>query len=205
MSFDTIQTTENGTVRAKRRMNSEVRTREHLFRHEVDTLIEVAKQNKRGGAQHPIGQRHALMIMVCFNHGLRASELVDLRWSQIDFKSNTITVQRLKGSDDSTHHLTPDEIRGLKKIAVHPEFVFPTERNMPMTTRGFHKLIAELGVKAGMKESVHPHMLRHAKGYDLANRGTDLRLIQSYLGHRNVQNTVGYTQIAANRLKGLER
>ena len=70
-----------------------------------------------------------------------------------------------------------------------------------MTTMGFHHLIQRLGKAAEMPFAVHPHMLRHACGYKLANDGHDTRAIQAYLGHRNIQNMTRYTALAPQRFK----
>ena len=66
---------------------------------------------------------------------------------------------------------------------------------------GARKLVARLGVAAKLKFPVHPHMLRHACGYQLANQGVDTRALQAYLGHRNIQHTVRYTELASTRFK----
>jgi type 1 fimbriae regulatory protein FimB/type 1 fimbriae regulatory protein FimE len=71
-----------------------------------------------------------------------------------------------------------------------------------MTDSAIRKLVARAGEAAGIEMPVHPHMLRHACGYTLANRGTDTRAIQAYLGHRNIQHTVRYTELAADRFNG---
>ena len=80
-------------------------------------------------------------------------------------------------------------------------FIFTSERGAPLTTAGFRKLIARLGLAAKFDFPVHPHMLRHACGYQLANRGVDTRSLQAYLGHRNIQHTVRYTELAPARFK----
>jgi site-specific recombinase XerD len=71
---------------------------------------------------------------------------------------------------------------------------------------GFRKLISRLAQTAGLGSlTAHPRMLRHATGYALANRGMDTRALQAYMGHSNIQNTVGYTQLNANRFQGIWR
>jgi type 1 fimbriae regulatory protein FimB/type 1 fimbriae regulatory protein FimE len=78
-----------------------------------------------------------------------------------------------------------------------------SERGGPLTENAVGKLVARAGEAAGLELEVHPHMLRHACGYYLANKGTDTRAIQAYLGHRNIQHTVRYTELAADRFNGL--
>jgi type 1 fimbriae regulatory protein FimB/type 1 fimbriae regulatory protein FimE len=140
-----------------------------------------------------------------FRHGLRVSEAVDLKWEQIDFKSARIHVNRLKNGTDSTHPLDGVELRALRKLKREYEgpFVFVTERGGPLTRSTVNKMIERAGRKAGLELSVHPHMLRHACGYYLANKGMDTRLIQDYLGHKSITHTVRYTQLAADRFTGL--
>ena len=144
------------------------------------------------------------MILLAFRHGLRASELCSLKWDQFDMKQGTIHVNRLKNGIASVHPLGGVELRALRKLQrEEPEsrFLFLSERGAPMTTGGFRKLVQRAGEKAKFPFSLHPHMIRHACGYKLANDGRDTRAIQLYMGHRNIQNTVTYTQLSAERFK----
>jgi type 1 fimbriae regulatory protein FimB/type 1 fimbriae regulatory protein FimE len=95
-------------------------------------------------------------------------------------------------------------LRALKREAKSP-FVFVSERGAPFSVAGFAKLVERTGVEAGMPFKCHPHMLRHACGYALANRGTDTRTLQAYLGHRSIQSTVRYTELAPGRFKNIWR
>jgi site-specific recombinase XerD len=83
--------------------------------------------------------------------------------------------------------------------------VFTTERGGPFSTSAFAKLIEAAGVKAGLPFPVHAHMLRHACGYALANAGHDTRSLQAYLGHKNIQHTVRYTEMSPTRFKDFWR
>ena len=96
------------TITPRRPPNAELRTREHLTDTEVEALIEVVKENRDG-------HRDALMILLAYRHGLRAAEVVDLRWEQIDFKSATLHVRRLKNGTPATHPLTGRELRALRR------------------------------------------------------------------------------------------
>jgi integrase len=196
--------TEKRTVDAvgmpRRRGNAEYRPREHLTEKEVAKLIEAAKANRWG-------QRDACMILIAFRHGLRASELCELQWSDVEFETAALHIRRAKGSATGTHPLAGDELRqlrALKREAVSP-FVFVTERGSPFSRAGFAKLIERAGEAAGLPFPVHAHMLRHACGYALANKGVDTRTLQAYLGHRSIQSTVRYTELAPGRFKGLWR
>ncbi len=77
--------------------------------------------------------------------------------------------------------------------------IFPTERGTPMTRAGCRKMLARTGAASPLAFPVHPHMLRHACGYKLANEGHDTRAIQHYLGYKNIQHTVRYTVLKADR------
>ena len=138
-------------------------------------------------------------------HGLRASELTDLRWDQVDFPTATLHVRRVKQGTPSTHPILGDELRWLRKLQheQHPKspFMFTSERGSPFTTAGFARMVERAGVQAKLGFKAHPHMLRHACGYALANEGHDTRALQAYLGHRNIQHTVRYTELAPERFK----
>jgi integrase len=183
-----------------RQRNSDRRPREHLTPAEVDQLIATAKQRGR------YGQRNATAILLAYTHGLRVSELVRLQWSQIDFADGVIHVKRLKGGRPSTQPLRGAEVRTLRQLRrdwPEGQFLLQTERGGPMTAAGFRKMLAAIGTAAGFPWSVHPHQLRHATGYKLANDGVDTRTLQQYLGHRSIQHTVRYTELAADRFNGL--
>jgi integrase len=188
--------TENRTV-PKRPTNRELRTREYLTPGEVKNLMAAARQNRNG-------HRDATMILVTFRHGLRATEVCQLRWDQYDLKRGTLHVNRIKNGIESVHPVGGEELRALRKLQreeVENRYVFVSERGAPLTHEGFLKMVKRAGVAAKLPFSVHPHMLRHACGYKLANDGHDTRAIQLYMGHKNIQNTVGYTQLSAGRFK----
>jgi type 1 fimbriae regulatory protein FimB/type 1 fimbriae regulatory protein FimE len=195
--------TVNRTVTTpSRKRNAEYRTREHLTGAEVDRLINAAKANRWG-------HRDATMILVAFRHGLRSSELVDLRWDQIDFTHAVLHVRRAKKGTPATHPVLGDEMRALRKLQREQDpkspFVFTSERGSPFTTAGFARMVERAGVEAKLGFPAHPHMLRHACGFALANKGHDTRALQAYLGHRNIQHTVRYTELSPGRFKDFWR
>jgi len=149
------------------------------------------------------------MVLVAYRHGLRASELVDLRWNQVDFRSAVLHVRRVKQGTPSVHPIIGDELRALRRLKREQEpkspFVFTSERGAPFTTAGFARMVERAGIEARLGFKVHPHMLRHACGYALANRGHDTRALQAYLGHKNIQHTVRYTELAPDRFKNFWR
>jgi integrase len=139
------------------------------------------------------GHRDATMVLIAFRHGLRASELVYLRWDQVDFEHGLLHVRRLKNGSPATHPLTGKELRALRRLQREQElkspFVFTSERGTPFTRRGFQAIVERAGKAAGFDMKIHPHMLRHACGFKLANDGVDTRTIQAYLGHKSIQHS----------------
>jgi site-specific recombinase XerD len=186
------------TVMPRRVKNADLRTREYLTENEIEALMAAARQNRHA-------HRDAIMILVAYRHGLRASELADLSWDQIDFATATLHVRRVKRGTPSTHPILGDELRALRRLQREQEpmspFVFTSERGAPFSTAGFARMVERAGVEAQLGFKAHPHMLRHACGYALANKGHDMRAVQAYLGHRNIQHTVRYTEVSATRFK----
>jgi site-specific recombinase XerD len=182
--------------------NSAYRTREHLTPSEVEQLLSVARTNRHG-------HRDALMILVTYRHGLRVSELIDLRWDQIDFNAGNMHVRRVKNGTPSTQPLQGDELRALRRLQREQDrkslFVFTSERNAPFSVSGVAALVARVAKAAGFTFKAHPHMLRHGCGFKIANDGHDTRSLQAYLGHRNISNTVKYTELAAGRFRNFWR
>jgi integrase len=185
-----------------RKPNAELRTREYLTGAEVEKLIEAAKSNRWA-------LRDATMILVAYRHGFRSSELTDLRWDQIDFNHGTMHVRRVKKGTPATHPIMGDELRALRRLQREQNpaspFVFTSERGAPFGATGFARLLERAGEAAGLGFKTHPHMLRHACGYALANKGHDTRALQAYLGHKSIQHTVRYTELAPTRFKDFWR
>jgi integrase len=194
-------TREIRTVTLRRPKNGAVRTREHLTPGEVDRLIEAARGNRHG-------HRDATMILMAYRHGLRAAELCDLRWDQVDFRGGVLHTRRLKNGTPSTHPIQGDELRALRRLQRESEaspFVFVSERGSPFTTAGFARMLERAAAAAGLGIKAHPHMLRHACGFALANKGHDTRAIQGWLGHRSITSTAIYTALAPGRFKDFWR
>lgn len=181
--------------------NIEQRNREYLTPSEIEQLINVGKKNTRNGL------RDATMILICFRHGLRVSELVSLKWSQIELKQGLLHVVRRKSGVNTTHPLYSVELRALKSLKkeyshMELDYVFISERKQPISDATFRKMLAKAGRDAGFDMPIHPHMLRHSTGFKLVNDGHDIRSIQHYLGHKNIQHTVRYTEVSPSRFKG---
>jgi type 1 fimbriae regulatory protein FimE len=188
----------SGKVPPRRLPNHTLRTREHLTPAEVEALMAAAGRLGRHG------HRDATLILLAYRHGLRVGELIALRWDQLDLRQGLLHVARLKHGVPSTHPVRGPELRALRRLQRdYPTsaYVFTTERGGPLTDSAVRKILARAGGAAGLDFPVHPHMLRHACGYKLANDGHDTRAIQHYLGHRNIQHTVRYTELASDRFK----
>lgn len=173
-------------------------SRKFLTRHEVSLLLQAVLRGR-----HP--ERDACMILLAFLHGLRVSELLTLRIADLELVSRKIFIRRLKNGFSTVHPLLEAEVKSLKgwlgvrKTLKCPaaeereDWLFISRSGRPLTRQRFYDLLAEAGRKAELAVTVHPHMLRHGCGYALADNGIDTRLIQDYLGHRNIRHTVIYT------------
>jgi type 1 fimbriae regulatory protein FimB/type 1 fimbriae regulatory protein FimE len=177
--------------------------RDYLTEREVERLIKAAGDNRWG-------HRDSTAILIAYRHGLRASEIVALRWDDIDLATGKLHVRRAKGGTPSVHPIGPRESRALRKLqrdmitagTLQSPYVFVSERDAPLSVAGYQRMIARTGEAAGFSFLVHSHMLRQACGYHLANNGQDTRAIQHYLGHRSIASTVRYTALAPDRFRG---
>jgi type 1 fimbriae regulatory protein FimB len=178
--------------------------RKHLTAREVEKLMEAARDNRNA-------ERDRCLLLLTFRHGLRISEACGLQLSQVDIESRVLHVQRLKKGLSTTQPLRPDEVKSIKAwLAVRgkqrsDEAFFISERGTALSRKTAWKMIQHCGERAGLPLAAHPHMLRHACGYALADQGADTRLIQDYLGHRNIQHTVRYTATNPARFERLWR
>ncbi len=186
-----------------RKKNSELRSREYLMPGEVQQLIDGAKS-----ASKLYGRRNAALILIVYRHALRVTEGINLEWNNIFLENRTIHVSRLKNSDDSTHYLEEDELielQWLRQNFPKSQYVFCTRSQRQLARRTVHEIVAKAGEVAELPFSVHPHMLRHAKGYQLANKNAHMRAIQKYLGHKSIQHTALYTEMSPERFKDFGR
>jgi len=176
-------------IAAKSRSNPSWHTRPYLTQAQVGQLVDIARLNRHG-------HRDATMIVTAFRHGLRAIDLVDLRWNQIDLRSGRLNVLRAKYGLTSTHAIAGDELRALRRLRrekkCKSKFLFTSHFGKPFTQIGFAKMIERAGIKAEFPFKIHPHMLRHACGYALAEKGYDARALQLYLGHRDARHVERY-------------
>ncbi|ALX93579.1 tyrosine recombinase [Serratia fonticola] len=180
-------------------------SRKFLTLTEVSNLVSAAK-NKTTGA------RDSCLILLAFRHGFRISELLNLRFQDLEMVEGRINISRLKNGFSTVHPLMDDErkaimewreVRAQWKPDADPDIIFISQRGTRLSRGQAWRVIREAGEQAGTATHTHPHMLRHACGYELAERGTDTRLIQDYLGHRNIRHTVRYTASNAARFAGI--
>lgn len=191
---------ENRTVPI-RPSNEKLRSREYLTPPEVEKLVRAAREGR-------YGHRDATLVLVAYRHGLRAVEICDLEWSQVEFGRNaTLHVRRAKNGKPAAHPIRGDELRALHKLKDENDspHVFATERGGPFTPDAVNRLIKRIGERTGLPLRIHAHMLRHACGYKLANDGHDTRAIQDWLGHRSIQHTTRYTELSQERFKNFWR
>ena len=191
-AFEQPSTAVNVTVRKSA-------PREYLTEREVERLMKAAGSNRWG-------HRDATAILIAYRHGLRASELVEVRWDDIDLATGKFHVRRAKGGAASVHPIGAKESRALRRLhrerPIASPYVFVSERGAPLSVAGYQRMVARAGEAARFGFLVHSHMLRHGCGYKLANDGQDTRAIQHYLGHRSIASTVRYTALAPGRFKG---
>jgi type 1 fimbriae regulatory protein FimB len=183
----------------------DTRKKNFLTEAEMESFLKAARKGRHG-------IRNFAILLLAYRHGLRVSELVNMRIADVDLDTGRLFVRRCKGSLSTSQPLDGDEIRALRAWlrqrinapCCNSPLFFLTERG-PMTRQAFNYISAEIGKHARLNIKVHPHMLRHSCGFALANKGRDTRLIQDFLGHRNIRHTQLYTRTAAVRFERLWR
>lgn len=181
-----------------------MKQRKFLTRSEIDRLLDVTKQGR-----YP--ERDYCLFLMGFLHGFRVSELGNLGISDIDFVQQVVYVRRLKGGVSTIQPLHPSEILAIEAwldkrqhfAAAEDNWLFLSQKHQPLSRSRIYRLMAHYGKLANLNVQVHPHMLRHGCGYALADLGRDTRLIQDYLGHRNIAHTVIYTASNQKRFNGI--
>jgi type 1 fimbriae regulatory protein FimB len=177
--------------------------RKHLTGREVERLIEATRGSRNEG-------RDRCLLLLMFRHGLRVSEACRLKLDQVDTESRVLHVARLKGGLSTTQPLRGDELRAIatwlkERARMKPAGAafFISEQRKPLHRSTVNLLLEKYSESAALPLRAHPHMLRHACGFALADQGADTRLIQDYLGHRNIQHTVKYTATNPARFQKL--
>lgn len=167
---------------------------EVLTKAEVIQLIDSAQTKKS-----------SLMIQMLYSSGLRVSELVNLKKSDLDLNENIGWVRSGKGKKDRMFILSKKLSNKLNRfIERHPSWNYVFSKNKPLTTRNIQKIISNLSYKAGINKDVHPHTLRHSFATHLLDSGVDLRKIQTLLGHSSIATTQIYTHISSEQIKSIK-
>ncbi|WP_084023335.1 tyrosine-type DNA invertase [Xenorhabdus hominickii] len=177
--------------------------RKYLTHSEIEVLLKELEK-------HPHADRNICMIFMGFIHGFRVSELLGLQLSDVDLEGKKLRVQRLKNGFSTIHPMVAREIQLIRKWlslrqgyknSEQSDWLFLSRTGTRMSRQQFYKIIRQTSLKANLSVCANPHMLRHSCGYALADNGVDTRLIQDYLGHRNIRHTVRYTASNAGRFE----
>ena len=173
--------------------------RDFLTEGEITRLLNSAKTSRYGVRDHA-------MLLLMFRHGLRVSELTGARRADIDLDAGRVWIKRKKEGLSTNQPLQGDELRALRAYLRtrkdHLPWLFLSSQGGQMTRQNVNYLIQQSGEKAGLGH-IHPHMLRHTCGHVLADKGTDTRLLQDWLGHRDIRHTAWYTRTSSKRFEGI--
>lgn len=190
---------------AKTTKGKRERVKTFLTESEMEKFLKAAKFTRNP-------ERDYCLMLMAYRHGLRVSEAIDIRLSQLDLDGAYLYVRRLKGSRSGQQPIEGDELRAirawLRERLAHKmttsDYLFLSEQGA-FVRQTVNYLVKTIGEKAGFSFRVYPHMLRHSCGFALANKNTATRTIQEALGHENIQNTVKYTASNPERLRGIWR
>lgn len=175
------------------------RSRDYLTAAEIDLLLAATKKGRFGIRDHA-------MALLAYRHGLRVTELMEIRRADIDLDSTRIWVGRLKNGLSTSQPLQGDELRALRAYLRTRKdnlpWLFLSSQQTQFVRQAFNYLLAQAGKRAGLGH-IHPHMLRHSCGHGLAERGVDTRLMQDWLGHRDIRHTAHYSRTSAKRFEGV--
>jgi len=177
-----------------------------LSEDEVESLLHAPNTDE------PLGHRDRTMLELLYATGLRVSELINLKQSQVNFNQGVLRIVG-KGDRERLIPLGEEAQRWLRDFIDGPrmeillerqtDYLFPTRRGDRMTRQAFWHIIKRYAEKAGVRKKMSPHSLRHAFATHLLNRGADLRVVQLLLGHSDLSTTQIYTHVARERLKDL--
>ncbi len=182
-----------------RATNSHEKGKDYLSDSEMKTFLEASKKTR-----YP--KRNYLLLLMMYRHGLRVSEAISLKKSDVNLKDSRVWINRLKGGLSTEHPISGNELRAIKRYLNAREdnlpWLFVNERGLPLTRQAVSYIVKAIGAKVNI-DNIHPHTLRHSCGFYLANKSYDLRLIQDYLGHRDPKHTAQYTRVVSRRFEKL--
>ncbi|HBA7870529.1 TPA: tyrosine-type recombinase/integrase [Escherichia coli] len=181
-----------------------MKQRKYLTQSEVELLLAEARRSSTP-------ERDRCLLYMSFIHGFRVSEVCALRLTDVSLQDRCLHIKRMKNGFSTIHPIQSDEARILKawlKVrsslpGAESQWLFVSRQGGGLTRQRVWQVIKHLGELAGIEVHSHPHMLRHACGFALADRGVDTRLIQDYLGHRNIRHTVIYTASNVERFRNI--
>ena len=174
--------------------------RDYLTEGEVEQLMQAARANRHG-------HRDSTAILVAYRHGLRAREVVALRWDDIDLHTELMRVP-LTQSRVPVHPIGARVLSALLRLQHNSSaspYVFPSATWAPLTAQGYRLIVTRAGVAAELSFPINANMLRHGCAYKLANDGQDPTAIKAYLGHRRMKPTTGNTALALNQFRNFWR
>jgi integrase/recombinase XerD len=165
-----------------------------LSKEEIERLILVTKN-----------LNHRLIIQIGYSSGLRVSEIINLKWQDIDFDRNIIHLKSAKGKKDRIVMLSLKVKENLMNLTFNKEgYIFLTNRNGKYTPRTIQKIIEHACFKAHIRKSISPHTLRHSFATHLLENGTDIRYIRDLLGHSDISTTMIYTRVSNKNIKKIK-
>jgi type 1 fimbriae regulatory protein FimB len=185
---------------------------DYLTKEEMSQLLAASKAP--GNSRNPV--RNYAILLLMFRHGLRVSELCRLRLTDVNVSTKEMHVNRLKDCDSGPHDLLEGEAPAIKAWLAErsdmirgtgksPETLFISEQLRPLSRTTVWLMITRIAKAARLDHlSIHPHTMRHSAGYAMVNSGTDIRISQGYLGHKDISSTVRYTHLDKKRFKGIK-
>ena len=174
-----------------------------LTRSEIEKFMAGVKRYSRNG------DRDACLVWLMYRHGLRVSEALALHWRNINWEENSIYIKRAKGSISGHHPLTKDDryhlnkLRKVSKFLRPDDYLFMSEQGTPLGRGSVSRILKYISESTRMRH-VHAHMFRHSCGNHMAEKGITTVQIQQWLGHRQINNTVIYTEQAARKFDDLK-
>lgn len=164
-----------------------------LTKTEIKTMIEKT-----------LNIKHKAIIIMLYSSGIRLSELINLKWENLDLKNNLLNVKNGKGYKDRQTIFSKQAKKYLKQIPKISEYIFISQRNKKYHSKTIQEIIKQSSNKANIIKHITPHTLRHSFATHLLEDGIDIRYIQSLLGHKKLETTQIYTQIARNKIKNIK-